>query len=86
MANPGITITVVVSGQGVQVSVNPNQKVAQLIKEALHVSGNKGQSGEDWELRTANGNLLDPDSKVADAAITEGITLYLSPKAGAGGE
>jgi hypothetical protein len=39
MANPALTVTVVVSGQGVQVTVNPNQKIAQLIKEALQTSG-----------------------------------------------
>jgi len=85
MASPVLTVTVVVSGQGVQVTVNPSQKITQLIKKALQTSGNKGQAGGDWELRTADGNLLDPGSRVADAGVTNGVTLYLSPKAGAGG-
>lgn len=85
MANPNITLTVIVSGQPVSIMVNPHQKVEHLIREALNESGNKGQAPSEWELRTADGMLIDDGATIEDAGIVAGVTLYLSPKAGAGG-
>lgn len=80
-----ITAVVVVSGQPTSVKVNLHQKVEHLVKEALKLSGNQGQPSSEWELRRSDGGLIDQDSTIESAAIKEGMTLYLSPKAGAGG-
>lgn len=80
-----IDVTVVVSGQPQPVKVNVHQTVEHLVHEALQKSGNEGQPPSDWELRTEAGVLLDQSATVAAAGIHDGMTLFLSPKAGAGG-
>jgi hypothetical protein len=80
-----IDITVVVSGQNIKVTVNLHQKVSHLVDEALNNSGNKGQPSGSWELRTADGTLIDQSLTIEQAGITDGITLFLNPHAGAGG-
>ena len=80
-----ITVQIVVSGQPISVKTNVNQFVEHLVKEALKESGNKGQPPSEWELRTSDGTLVDQTLKVVAAGIVEGVTLFLSPRAGAGG-
>jgi hypothetical protein len=80
-----IDVTVVVSGQPERLKVNVHQTLDHLIHEALQRSGNQGQASSDWELRTEDGRLLEQSLTVAAAAIHDGTTLFLSPKAGAGG-
>jgi Protein of Unknown function (DUF2604)/WXG100 protein secretion system (Wss), protein YukD len=80
-----IDVTVVVSGQPEGLKVNVHQTVEHLVHEALQKSGNQGQAPSEWELRTETGNLLDQATTVAASGIHDGVTLFLSPKAGAGG-
>jgi hypothetical protein len=80
-----ISVVVVVSGQPVQIKANVHQRVEQLVHLALQQSGNKGQPPSEWELRTPDGTLIDQSRDVGAAGISDGMTLYLSPKAGAGG-
>lgn len=80
-----IDVTVVVSGQPERLKVNVHQTLDHLVHEALQRSGNQGQASSDWELRTEDGRLLDQSLTVATAGIHDGMTLFLSPKAGAGG-
>jgi hypothetical protein len=80
-----IDVIVVVSGQSERLKVNVHQTVEHLVHEALQKSGNQGQAPSEWELRTEVGNLLDQATTVAAAGIHDGVTLFLSPKAGAGG-
>jgi len=84
-SDPNITVNVVVSGQATSLKVNIHQKVDHLVKEALDATGNKGQPSSDWELRTSDGALIEQTLTVQNAAIVNGRTLYLSPRAGAGG-
>jgi hypothetical protein len=80
-----IEVTVVVSGQPERLKVNLHQTLEHLVHEALQKSGNQGQAASEWELRTEDGSLLDQATTVAAAGIHDGVTLFLSPKAGAGG-
>ncbi len=80
-----IDVTVVVSGQPERIKVNIHQTLEHLVHDALQRSGNNGQSPSDWELRTEEGRLLDQGLTVAAAGVQDGMTLFLSPRAGAGG-
>ena len=80
-----IDVQIVVSGQPTTIRTNLHQTVEHLVKEALRESGNKGQPPAEWELRTSDGTLIDQALTVAAAGITNGMTLFLSPRAGAGG-
>ena len=83
--NENLDVIVVVSGQSTTIRVNPHQSVEQLVKEALKESGNKGQPPDQWELRTADGTLVDQGLNIGSAGIVSGTTLFLSPRAGVGG-
>lgn len=85
MPTENIDVTVVVSGQPGQLKVNVHQTLEHLVHEALQKSGNTGQAPSEWELRTEDGRLLNQSQTVAVAGIQDGATLFLSPKAGAGG-
>jgi len=85
-SDPNITVKVVVSGSPTSLKVNVHQKVDHLVKEALNETGNKGQPASDWELRTKDGALIEQTLTVQSAGIVDGMTLYLSPRAGAGGQ
>ena len=80
-----VEITVVVSGQPEHLKINVHERLEQVVHEALQKTSNKGQAPSDWELRTEDGRLLDQSSTVADAGVVTGMTLFLSPKAGAAG-
>lgn len=80
-----ITVTVVVSGQSTEAKINIHQKVEELVREALNRTGNQGQPPGNWELRTSDGNLIEQSLTVEAAGIVEGMKLFLSPHAGAGG-
>ena len=80
-----LSIIVVVNGQPVTVEGNVNAPLIPLIQHALNESGNSGQPAENWELRDAAGNVLDPARKLGDTGIAGGATLFLNLKAGVGG-
>jgi hypothetical protein len=84
-AHTELELTIVVSGQPERLKAHLHEKLERLVREALNRSGNEGQPPSDWELRTEAGQLLDQDQTVAVAHIHDGQTLFLSPKAGAGG-
>jgi hypothetical protein len=87
MAHAGseITVKVIVSGQPTSVTVHKHQKVEHLVREALNQTGNKGQPPADWELRTSDGALIEQNLTIEAAGIVNGATLFLNPRAGAGG-
>lgn len=86
MANTeNINVLVVVSGVLTAIKVNVHQTVEHLVQEALRESGNKGQPPSEWELRTSDGRLVDQGLEIGAAGIVDGVTLFLSPRAGAGG-
>ncbi len=87
MAKPDkhLDVVVVVSGQPTAVRINANQELEKLVREALRESGNKGQDPSSWELRLEGGDLLDLGQRAGEAGLIDGMTLYLNPRAGAGG-
>ena len=85
MADPKIAIVVVVNGEPTTVEANPNAPLHTIIPKALTATGNVGQPPENWELRDAEGNMLDTDRKIESFAWAAGIRLFLSLKAGIGG-
>lgn len=84
-APQNIEVIVVVSGQSERLRVNVHQTLEHLVHESLQRSGNPGQGPSDWELRDGSGALLDQSQTVGAAGIADGATLFLNPKAGAGG-
>lgn len=80
-----LKLKVVVNGQPVELSGNLNAPLRTVINKALEVSGNSGQPVENWELRDAGGQVLDPARKLEDFQFATDVTLFLNLKAGVGG-
>ena len=85
MSDKQIEFTIVVNGQPVPVKIDLYAEVGEAVLQALSNSGNSGQPIENWELRDASGQPLDTEKKIADSGIKEGAKLFLSLKAGVGG-
>jgi WXG100 protein secretion system (Wss), protein YukD/Protein of Unknown function (DUF2604) len=85
VSDPQGDVHIIVSGQTVDVSMNPHQTVEHLVHEALNLSGNKGQMPSDWSLKTQSGSPIGQDQTIAQAGIHNGDTLYLNPVTGTGG-
>jgi hypothetical protein len=79
-----ISVTIVVSGEDLEIETNTHQPLRELVRRALNESGNQGQDPNDWVLRTAAGPVS-LDLTVGGAGIHSGAKLYLSPQVGEGG-
>lgn len=79
------TLSVVVNGVLTEVEVNENAPLRTVIPIALQQTENTGQPIENWELRDADGNILDLNKKIGDYNFSEETKLFLSLKAGIGG-
>lgn len=84
-ADRHIDLIIVVSGVPQQVRINQREPVSHAVREALRASGNPGQPPEDFELRNEDGALLDLNVRAEQAGLTDGMTLFLNPRAGVGG-
>ena len=85
MNDQKLSLIIVVNGQPVTVEGNVNAPLLPLIQHALNESGNSGQPVENWELRDAAGNVLDPARKLGEIGVVGGATMFLNLKAGVGG-
>ena len=81
-----ISITVVVNGQPTVVDVLQAAPLGTIIPDALRQTENSGQPPENWELRDADGTLLDLEKRIEDYGFSEKIRLFLNLKAGVGGD
>lgn len=80
-----IQLVVVVSGVAQQAEINVHEPLQNLVRSVLHASGDLGRSVDEYELRTEDGRLLELGDKVGAAGLSDGETLFLNPRAGAGG-
>ena len=78
-------ITVVVNGQPTVVDAAEDDPLSTIIPDALRQTSNSGQPPDNWELRDADGNLLDLNKKIGDFGFTKKTRLFLNLKAGVGG-
>ena len=85
MANEKELLTIVVNGVPAVVERNVNAPLRSAVEKALEQTGNVGQAIGNWELRDANGNVLDLDRKIGDFNFPPDVKLFLSLKAGVGG-
>lgn len=86
MNNPNkVVVSVIVNGQPLDVEVNLNAPLQVVAQHALNQSGNSGQPLDNWEMRDADGQVLDLSRKAGDFGLANGTKLFLNLKAGVGG-
>ncbi len=79
-------ITVVVSSNPVMLEVDESTVLASVVAEAFERERPAGRTEDEFELKTAEGSVLDQSLTVKAAGIEDGATLFLSLKVGAAGE
>jgi hypothetical protein len=80
-----LDLVVVVSGVPRPAQANAHEPLRNVVREVLRDSGDAGRAVEEFELRTEDGRLLDLGAKGVDVGLKDGDTLFLNPRAGAGG-
>lgn len=87
MAQGGnINVIVYVTGAPFPVTVNINQKVEHLIREAFKAAGKQGTDPAGWALRLpGGGDPLSLGTRLGEAGITDGMQLSLDRDEGGGG-
>jgi hypothetical protein len=90
MAKPGndrrISLVFIINGQPLPIETNANAPLRSAVQRALSESGNTGRPADEWEVRDANGILLETSRKVSDLDLSDGTRLFVSLRVGAGGE
>ena len=80
-----LRLSIIVNGQPNDVEANQNAPLRSVVGRALEATGNTGQPPENWEMRDAQGNLLDLDRKIGEFEFNADTRLFLNLKAGVGG-
>jgi len=80
-----IKIIFIINGQDYPIEANINAPLMEAVQRALAKSDNKGRPPEEWEVRDANGVLLEKHRTPKDIGLVEGVRLFLSLRVGAGG-
>lgn len=80
-----ISLTVVVNGQPTVLDALEDAPLGTIIPDALRQTENTGQPPDRWELRDADGNLLDLAKTIGEYGFPAEFRLFLNLKAGVGG-
>lgn len=80
-----LDVVVVVSGVPRPARVNLREPIEHVVRSVLRDAGEQGRDPGDFELRTEDGRLIDLAIRAGDSGLVDGQTLFLNPRAGAGG-
>ena len=75
-----------VSGTPVTFKENAEKLLSSVIDRALKKTGNVGQAPDSWELRDEQGVFLEPTRAIESYGFGEAVKLFLTLKAGVGGD
>jgi hypothetical protein len=80
-----VELIFIINGANFSLNANVNAPLAEAVAKALAESGNTGRPPSEWQVRDANGVLLDTQRKLKDFNFSDGTRLFLSLGVGAGG-
>lgn len=80
-----INIVFVINGVDAAVEANTNEPLKAARNKALAQSNNTGRPVDDWQVTTEPGDLLDPEKKIEELGVQDGVRLLLTLAVGAGG-
>ncbi|HKW76641.1 MAG TPA: DUF2604 domain-containing protein [Terriglobales bacterium] len=80
-----IELIFIINGANFKLEVNLNEPLGSAVARALEKSGNTGRPASDWQVRDANGVLLETQRQIKDFGFTNETRLFLSLAVGAGG-
>jgi uncharacterized protein DUF2604 len=80
-----VQLIFVINGVNFPLEVNLNELLGAAVARALGESGNSGRPPSEWQVRDANGVLLETQRQLKDFGFSNGTRLFLSLAVGAGG-
>jgi hypothetical protein len=80
-----VKLTIHTNGHPVNVQASQRKALHTVIPVALAGAGYEGWAVDNWELRKADGQLLDTSKPVSAYGFGDGAVLYLNLRAGVGG-
>ena len=80
-----ITLIFIINGENFSVETNVNAPLMSAVQRALAESHNTGRDPSEWEVRDANGVLLEVHRTPKDLGLANNARLFLSLRVGAGG-
>lgn len=80
-----ITLTIASLSGSFTDDFNVHQKVEHIIKEANRRLNITPAPGEQWQLTRPDDSVIDPNSTIAEAGLTSGMTLTYAPVESGGG-
>ena len=80
-----VRLIFIINGQDFPMDVNANAPLMAAVHQVLAESSNTGRPPEEWEIRDANGVLLEKGRTPKDLGLNDGTRLFLSLRVGAGG-
>ena len=80
-----IQLIFIINGANFPLEVDLNETLESAVARALAESGNTGRPPSEWQVRDANGVLLETQRKLKDFGFSNGTRLFLSLAVGAGG-
>jgi hypothetical protein len=80
-----IDLLVVVNGTPALVHARKGTHLRKVVEEALDETKNIGQPADRWQLRNAEGLLLEQSKTVGHYHLESGVKLFLNLEAGIGG-
>ena len=81
-----IQLVFIINGADFPLEVNLNQTLGSAVAHALAESGNTSRPPSEWQVRDANGVLLETQRHIKDFGFTNGTRLFLGLAVGAGGD
>jgi len=78
-----MNVTVIVSGTEKSLSIATQSRCVRLMEAALEAGGHRDDPSA-WEMRNADGYLIEPSVRLVDAGVFDGSVVYLSPRPGVG--
>lgn len=80
-----IDLIFIINGANFPLEANLNAPLGAAVEQALSGSGNTSRPASEWQVRDANGVLLEIQRKLNDFGFNDGTRLFLSLAVGAGG-
>lgn len=80
-----IELVFIINGANFPLEANLNNTLGDAVARALSESGNTSRPASEWQVRDANGVLLETQRKLKDFNFPEHTRLFLSLAVGAGG-
>jgi hypothetical protein len=80
-----VELTFIINGANFPLEISANATLGDAVARALAESGNSGRPAAEWQVRDANGVLLETQRILKDFNFKEHTRLFLSLAVGAGG-